>query len=92
MVSSSQLCRRLQKADAELRKVTNDLRAREREKDAAELRAIAAQAEAEKGSSASQAHAAAKRVSSRPKGCHTVCGTFFLFSFSWKGMLVQYKM
>lgn len=45
-----------------MRKATADLRAREREKDAAELRASAAQAEADKGSSASQALSAAKRV------------------------------
>ena len=56
-------CRKAQKAEADLRKATGDLRAREREKDAAELRASAAQAEVEKGSSASQALTAARRVS-----------------------------
>ena len=56
--------RKAQKAEADLRKASSDLRAREREKDAAELRAGAAQAEVEKGSSASQALTAAKRVSS----------------------------
>ena len=56
------MCRKAQKAEADLRKVTSDLRAREREKDAAELRANAAQAEAERGSSAGHALTAAKRV------------------------------
>ena len=57
------VCRKAQKADGELRRVTADLRAHERERNAAESRAAAAQAETEKGSSASTALAAAKRVS-----------------------------
>lgn len=46
-----------------MRKTNNDLRARERERDAAEWRVSAAQAESERGATASTASAAAKRVS-----------------------------
>ena len=54
------MCRRAQKAETELRKTSIDLHHRERgERDAAESRAHAAQAESEKGA----ALAAAKRVS-----------------------------
>jgi len=55
--------RRALKAEAELRKINNDLRARERECDAAEARASAAQAESDRGTTTSNALAAAKRVS-----------------------------
>lgn len=56
------VCRKSQKAEADLRRVTTELRVREREHEAAESRAAAAQAESEKGSSSSAALAAAKRV------------------------------
>ncbi len=55
--------RRALKAEAELRKTNNDLRARERERDAAEARASAAQAESDRGTTNSNALAAARRVS-----------------------------
>ncbi|KAL3131337.1 hypothetical protein ABBQ38_000625 [Trebouxia sp. C0009 RCD-2024] len=54
--------RKAQKAEGDLRRVTADVRVLERERDAAESRAAAAQAEHEKGLGSSTALAAAKRA------------------------------
>lgn len=57
------ICRRAQKAEAELRKTNSDLTAREHERNAAESRANAAQAECDRGITNSSVLAAVKKVS-----------------------------
>ena len=62
IVDEARVCRKAQKAEGDLRRATADLRVLERERDAAESRAAAAQAEHEKGLGSSTVLAAAKRV------------------------------